>query len=115
MSRSNSPVEVELKLRLAKDEVPRLMRHRLLHRAKGAGLPKAKRLVSVYYDTANFDLHHNKAALRVRNEGKRKTCPSSAPHPAAPRRGRNGKGRSSATGPTPSALTTPSFARCSPK
>ncbi len=72
MSGKNSPVEVELKLRLAKDEVPRLMRHHLLHPLKGAGLPKAKRLVSVYYDTANFDLHNNKAALRVRNEGKKK-------------------------------------------
>ncbi len=72
MSGNDNPVGVELKLRLREDEVPRLMRHRLLHRAKGAGLPKARRLISVYYDTANFDLHRNKAALRLRNEGKKK-------------------------------------------
>ncbi len=70
MTDSGEPREIELKLHLTPDEVPRLMRHALLRRFS-AGKTERKRLVSTYFDTPDFRLMQAKVALRVRNDGKR--------------------------------------------
>lgn len=76
------PREVELKLRIPPEILPRLLQHRLLQRSTGA--PPRKRLVSTYFDTPDFRLMHAQLALRVRKIGRRHIqtlkCPPSVEH-----------------------------------
>ncbi len=71
MSDTKDPREVELKLRIPPDSLPRLMRHRLLRRStEGSALNR--RLVSTYFDTPDFQLMRARVALRVRKDGSRR-------------------------------------------
>lgn len=59
------PNEIELKLRIAKADIPRLrhhavIRHHLMQKAI------TRRLVSTYYDTPNLQLFDKRVSLRVR-------------------------------------------------
>lgn len=60
--------EIELKLRLDPADLERFRRDSLIHRAK-SGRAVSKRLLAVYYDTANLDLKSRKMAFRIRQEG----------------------------------------------
>lgn len=71
MTGTGDPREIELKLRIAPEQLPRLMRHRLLRRL-GGGKPVRHRLVSTYFDTPDFRLMQAQMALRVRRIGKRR-------------------------------------------
>lgn len=62
--------EIELKLRIPPEALPRLMNHRLLRRV-GKSAPAPKRLVSTYFDTPDFRLMREQVALRVRKIGQR--------------------------------------------
>jgi triphosphatase len=70
MSDAGDPREVELKLRIPPDALPRLMNHRLLRRLGKDG-PVQKRMVSTYFDTPDFRLMREQVALRVRKIGQR--------------------------------------------
>jgi len=63
--------EIELKLRIPPELLPRLMQHRLL-RQFGGGRPVRKHLVSTYFDTPDFRLMQAEVALRVRKDGRRR-------------------------------------------
>ena len=71
MSDSKDPREVELKLRIPPDSLPRLMRHRLLRGTPDKGALN-RRLVSTYFDTPDFQLMRARVALRVRKDGSRR-------------------------------------------
>lgn len=62
--------EIELKLRLSRQSLPRLLRHPLLAAAT-AGSGRTRRLVSLYYDTPRLDLSRQRVALRLRKVGRR--------------------------------------------
>lgn len=64
------PREIELKLRIPPEALPRLMNHRLLRRV-GKGAPVPKRMISTYFDTPDFRLMREQVALRVRKIGQR--------------------------------------------
>jgi len=70
MSDAGDPREVELKLRIPPDALPRLLNHRLLRRL-GKSAPVQKRMVSTYFDTPDFRLMRERVALRVRKIGQR--------------------------------------------
>jgi inorganic triphosphatase YgiF len=59
------PNEIELKLRIAKADVPRLRRHPAI-KQRLAGKPVTRKLVSIYYDTPDFRLLDAAISLRVR-------------------------------------------------
>jgi triphosphatase len=59
------PSEIELKLRLAASDIPRLRRHRLV-RQHCIGRPVSRKLTSIYYDTPHLDLLKAGISLRVR-------------------------------------------------
>lgn len=62
--------EIELKLRLSRQSLPRLLRHPLLA-AAAAGSGRTRRLLSLYYDTPRLDLNRQRVALRLRKVGRR--------------------------------------------
>lgn len=62
------PREIELKLRIPPEALPRLMKHRLLRRKDG---PVQQRMISTYFDTPDFRLMREQVALRVRKVGQR--------------------------------------------
>ncbi len=64
------PAEVELKLQIAPDDVPRLLRHRLLA-SQAQGRPRKQSLLNVYYDSVDLRLNKQRVALRLRRIGKR--------------------------------------------
>ncbi len=70
MTESGDPREVELKLRLPPEAVPRLMKHRLLRQLAKRG-PVRQHLVSTYFDTPDFRLMQAQVALRIRKIGRR--------------------------------------------
>lgn len=59
------PNEIELKLRIATADVPRLRRHPALKQYL-AGKPVTRRLISIYYDTPDLKLLDAAISLRVR-------------------------------------------------
>lgn len=71
MTGSGDPREIELKLRIPPEQLPRLMRHQLLRRL-GSGKPARHRQVSTYFDTPDFRLMQARVALRVRKIGNRR-------------------------------------------
>jgi triphosphatase len=71
MNGADDPTEVELTLRVAPESVSRLLRDPLLRELKQG--PRRTRLqVSTYFDTDDFRLQHERAALRVRQIGSRR-------------------------------------------
>ena len=71
MAGADDSTEVELTLRLAPKSVARLLRDPLLRKLEH-GPRKTSRLVSTYFDTADFRLRREQAALRVRRIGTRR-------------------------------------------
>lgn len=61
-------VEIELKLRIAPEQLARLKRHALL-KSHQVARPVARCLYNVYYDTPKLDLHRSAMALRLRRVG----------------------------------------------
>lgn len=59
------PSEIELKLRIAAADIPRLRRHALV-RASCLGRPMTRKLTSIYYDTPQLALAKAGVSLRVR-------------------------------------------------
>lgn len=60
------PDEIELKLRIDADDIPRLHRHRaILDHLSGE--PETRRLISTYYDTPDLQLMRQQINLRVRH------------------------------------------------
>lgn len=70
MTDQRDPTEIELKLKIPRESLPRLLRHRALSRF-GAGRPVKTRLISTYFDTPDLRLMHERIALRVRKVGER--------------------------------------------
>jgi inorganic triphosphatase YgiF len=66
----SSPREIELKLEVLETDVPRLIACPLLKRASETAA-KPIRLVSVYFDTDQLNLHQKGLSLRVRRIGRR--------------------------------------------
>jgi inorganic triphosphatase YgiF len=64
--------ELEIKLRVRREDVPRLLRHPALKAAK-RGRATTRRLVSTYFDTDNFRLAQAGVGLRLRRDGRRWT------------------------------------------
>lgn len=64
------PNEIELKLLIDPQDVPRLWRHPLLVAHTRRKLATQK-LLSIYYDTPELTLHKNKIAVRLRRAGNR--------------------------------------------
>ncbi len=62
-------IETELKLHIAPAHLARLKRHPSL-RALSAGRARTLKLYSIYYDTADLELHRQGMALRLRRVGK---------------------------------------------
>lgn len=62
--------EVELKLRLAPENLPRLARHALV-KTLSRGRPLTQKLYSVYYDTPDLELKKRNLTLRLRRMGSR--------------------------------------------
>jgi inorganic triphosphatase YgiF len=61
-------IETELKLRIAPEHLARLKRHPLL-RSLSSGRALTRKLYSVYFDTPDLQLHHQRMALRLRRTG----------------------------------------------
>lgn len=59
------PSEIELKLRIAANDIPRLRRHRLV-RQHCTERPVTRKLTSIYYDTPDLVLLNAGISLRVR-------------------------------------------------
>lgn len=57
--------EIELKLRIAPQDAPRLRRHPAIM-AASSGRPRTRKLLSIYYDTPDLQLMRNGISLRVR-------------------------------------------------
>lgn len=70
VSASVMPNEIELKLLIDPQDIPRLWRHPLLAAYTRRKFPGQK-LLSVYYDTPELTLHNHKIAVRLRRVGKR--------------------------------------------
>ncbi|HEX2116706.1 MAG TPA: CYTH and CHAD domain-containing protein [Alphaproteobacteria bacterium] len=70
MSGANEPTEVELTLRMPPDSVSRLLRDPFLRKLK-QGPSRTRWQVSTYFDTDDFRLERERAALRVRQIGSR--------------------------------------------
>jgi inorganic triphosphatase YgiF len=71
MNGADDPTEIELTLRVAPGSVARLLRDPLLRKLKQG--PRRTRLqVSTYFDTDDFRLQRERAALRVRQIGSRR-------------------------------------------
>src|SRR6185312_12984615 len=70
MNGAGDPTEVELTLRVAPDSVARLLRDPLLRKLK-RGPRRTRWQVSTYFDTDDFRLQRECAALRVRQIGAR--------------------------------------------
>lgn len=66
-----APVEIELTLRLEPKSASRLIHDPLLAKLK-QGPRKTRRLVTTYFDTSDFRLQRQRAALRVRQIGDRR-------------------------------------------
>src|SRR5437667_4608378 len=64
------PVEREIKLRLPRDAVARLLRHPALARHK-SGRARRCKLASTYFDTASLRLAKSGVGLRMRRDGRR--------------------------------------------
>ena len=64
------PREIELKLLINPQHIPRLWRHPLLAAHTREKL-STQQLLSIYYDTPDLVLHRNKIAVRLRRVGKR--------------------------------------------
>lgn len=79
-----TPTEVELTLRLDPRAAPRLLRDPLIRELK-QGPQRTARMVSTYFDTPDFRLQRQRAALRVRQIGKRRI--QTLKLPARPERG----------------------------
>lgn len=62
--------EVELKLAIERSEVGKLLRHPLIL-AHATSRPRRLRLLSIYYDTPDWRLHRQHAAVRLRKAGRR--------------------------------------------
>ena len=71
ISGADELTEIELTLRVAPDSVSRLLRDPLLRELK-QGPRRTTRLVSTYFDTEDFRLQRERAALRVRQVGARR-------------------------------------------
>lgn len=71
MSGADDPTEVELTLRVAPGSVSRLLRDPLLRKLK-QGPRRTRWQVSTYFDTEDFRLQRERAALRVRQIGARR-------------------------------------------
>jgi triphosphatase len=71
MTDHGAPTEIELTLRLAPDAVPRLLRSALVKEFR-RGRASKQRLVSTYFDTADFRLLKHRVALRVRKVGQKR-------------------------------------------
>jgi len=63
------PVETELKLRIAPEQLARLKRHRLL-KTLATTRTTTCRLHNIYYDTPKLELHQSGMALRLRQAGR---------------------------------------------
>src|ERR1022692_3993407 len=59
-------VEIELKLRIAPEQLARLKRHALL-KTYSVTRPVTRRLQNIYYDTPKLELHQSEMALRLRH------------------------------------------------
>lgn len=70
MAKKDDTAKIELKLRIPRDALPRLRRHRALDRWL-AGSPSEERMVSTYFDTPDLHLLHRKIAVRDRKVGTR--------------------------------------------
>jgi inorganic triphosphatase YgiF len=74
--------EVELKLRVRPEDLPRLQRAAWLRQIQ-AGRPLVRHLDAVYFDTPDLDLKRKGAILRIRKEGRRFIqCVKAAAEPA---------------------------------
>lgn len=62
-------IETELKLHISPENLLRLKRHPLL-RSLATSRARTLKLYSIYYDTADLELHRRAMALRLRREGK---------------------------------------------
>lgn len=62
-------IETELKLRIAPEHLTKLKRHPFL-RSLSSGRASTRKLYSIYFDTPDLQLHHEKMALRLRLVGK---------------------------------------------
>src|SRR5688572_22302277 len=71
MTGADEPTEIELTLRVAPDAVSRLLRDPLLRELK-QGPRRTSWHVSTYFDTDDFRLQRERAALRVRQIGARR-------------------------------------------
>ena len=63
------PVETELKLRIAPEQLARLKRHALLKKNQ-LTRPITRRLYNIYFDTPKLALHQSEMALRLRRSGR---------------------------------------------
>ena len=63
------PVETELKIRIAPEQLARLKRHALF-KTHQLSRPVTRRLYNIYFDTPNLELHQSGMALRLRRSGK---------------------------------------------
>lgn len=70
MTDKQDPTEIELKLKIPRESLRRLLHHRALSRF-GAGRPVKTRLISTYFDTPDLRLMRERIALRVRKVGGR--------------------------------------------
>ncbi len=62
------PIEIELKLRLAPEQLAKLKRHALI-KSHQLTRPVTRRLYNIYFDTPRLDLQHSGMALRLRRSG----------------------------------------------
>jgi inorganic triphosphatase YgiF len=62
------PVETELKLRIAAEQLAKLKRHPLLKKNQ-LTRPITRRLYNIYFDTPKLALHQSEMALRLRRSG----------------------------------------------
>lgn len=61
--------EIELKLELDPEDAPRVLRHPLVL-ARAAGRARRQQLFTIYYDTPDWRLQRQRAALRLRKVGR---------------------------------------------